>query len=199
MTSPQSMKQTPMIRGVLTTATVVLAVLLGLVLLMTNGIEPRNSAPDPVVVHAQYVTHVADAGTRCPAQGITAQVIAAQLHAESAWNFRAVSPVGAQGLAQFMPGTWERWGTDYDQDGTSSPFDPPDAIGSQADYLCHLSTWAAQQRQQGTITGDPLNLTLAAYNAGPANVEAHGGVPPFPETQDYIARIHQLIPYATAN
>lgn len=193
--SPLSKNQASRTRGVLVTAAALLTFLLALPWFVLTG--TGTSDPQSGEVPDQYVAHVREAGTRCPGRGISAPVIAAQIHAESAWNPQARSPVGAQGLAQFMPATWATWGTDYDRDGTSSPLDPPDAIGSQADYLCHLAGWAAEQRQHGVIDGDPLSLTLAAYNAGPANVATHGGVPPFPETQNYIATIHDLIPRAT--
>src|SRR3712207_9397244 len=83
----------------------------------------------------------------------------------------AVSPAGAQGIAQFMPGTAAGM-------GLRNPFDAPAAIDAQA-HLMH----------------DPLKqfasvpLALAAYNAGPAPVQACGCVPPYPETPAYVAKI----------
>lgn len=142
-------------------------------------------------VPEKYEDIVAAAGEECD---IDAPVIATQIATESAWDPDAVSPVGAQGLAQFMPATWDQWGADYDGDGTASPFDPADAIGAQADYLCHLQGWAVDQRAEGDISGDKLDLALAAYNAGQGNVLEYGGVPPFDETVNYIERFDDLRP-----
>lgn len=137
-------------------------------------------------VPAAYRDDVLEAGSRC--ELVTAPVIAAQLDAESGWNPDAISPVGAQGIAQFMPGTWSEWGTDYSGDGKADPFDPTDAIGSQADYMCHLAEFVAAELAAGRTSGDPLQLTLAAYNAGPGSLTADG-IPPYPETQSYVQRI----------
>lgn len=185
--------------GMLAAAVVVALVLVFLVWAISESGVLRNARLAPGEVPEQYVDYVLEAGTECPRLGITAPVMAAQVHAESSWDPEAVSRAGAQGLAQFMPGTWATWGTDYDQDGTSSPFDPQDAIGSQGDYMCYLIERMDELRQQGVISGDPLDLTLAAYNAGPGNVERYGGVPPFPETEGYIATIRELIPQYSEN
>lgn len=89
---------------------------------------------------------------------------------ESGWNPGAVSPKGATGLAQLMPGTANTLGVDID--------DPAQNLEGGARYLRQMydkfGTW---------------KLALAAYNAGPGAVEASGGVPPFEETQTYVARI----------
>ncbi|HET9654478.1 MAG TPA: NlpC/P60 family protein [Kineosporiaceae bacterium] len=135
-------------------------------------------------VPATYRSWVLQAGSLCPA--FPAAVIAAQIEAESGWNPKAVSPVGAQGLSQFMPGTWAAWGQDVNGDGTADPFDPADAIMAQGRYDCDLA------RQVGGIKGDITQLALAAYNAGPGAVLSAGGIPPYPETQAYVARITQL-------
>ncbi|WP_445395087.1 peptidoglycan DD-metalloendopeptidase family protein [Streptomyces sp. LE64] len=147
----------------------------------------RNGAVDPA-----YVPWVLKAGALCEA--VTPAVIAAQIEAESNWNPDAVSPAGARGLAQFMPGTWATWGEDADGDGRSSPFDPPDAIMAQGAYDCALARQVERYKQRGRAKGDTLDLTLAAYNAGPGAVQRHGGVPPYTETRGYLARIRSLIP-----
>ncbi len=123
---------------------------------------------------------------------ISAPLLAAQIDAESHWNPHAVSPQGAQGLAQFTPDTWTRFGQDTDGNGHASPFDPADAIDAQARYLCHLADDLAD------LPGNPLDNTLAAYNAGPGPVRAYAGIPPFPETQAYVRRVNHLIPHYQA-
>ena len=95
--------------------------------------------------------------------------------AESNFNPAAVSAVGAQGIAQFMPATAAAYGLD-------DPFDARRAIDAQARLMADLIG------QLGSI-----RLALAAYNAGPAPVEACGCVPPYPETQGYVARILGLL------
>jgi murein DD-endopeptidase MepM/ murein hydrolase activator NlpD len=142
----------------------------------------------PGVVPTAYEPLVLRAARTCP--GITAPLLAAQLDAESGWNPRAVSPVGAQGLAQFMPGTWAGEGLDGDGDGIRDPFNPADAIASQASFMCKL---LAAVSADTTLTGDRLDLALAAYNAGLGAVQRHDGVPPFPETQNYLRRIRGLM------
>ncbi len=103
--------------------------------------------------------------------GVPPVVLASLLRQESGFNPRAVSPAGARGIAQFMPGTARGM-------GLADPFDPEQAIPAAGRYLgMHL-------RRFGSIP-----LALAAYNAGPGNVERYGGVPPFRETRAYVARI----------
>ena len=141
----------------------------------------------PGAIPAQYETLIQKAAQTCP--GITAPLLAAQLEAESGWNPRAISPVGAQGLAQFMPGTWLSEGVDGDGDGIRDPFNPADAIASQASFMCKLL--AAVTADQG-LTGDPIDLALAAYNAGLGAVQQHHGIALYPETQAYVTRIRAL-------
>lgn len=95
--------------------------------------------------------------------------------AESGFNPHAVSPAGAQGISQFMPGTAAGY-------GLHDPFDPVAAIDAQA----HLM--ADNLRQFGSVA-----LALAAYNAGSGAVAACHCVPPYPETQAYVARILALL------
>jgi hypothetical protein len=143
-------------------------------------------------IPAAYAAYVVDAGTRCA--GISAPLLAAQIEAESGWDPSAGSPAGAQGIAQFMPATWATRGKDYSGDGVANIQDPADAIGSQGDMMCALLAKVTADLAAGTVTGDPLQLALAAYNAGPGAVEAAGGIPPFPETQAYVERIMAAIP-----
>jgi murein DD-endopeptidase MepM/ murein hydrolase activator NlpD len=167
----------------------------GLLVLLGGGVAAQAAAAPgapgvlrPGAVPAAYETLVQQAGLTCP--GITAPLLAAQLEAESGWDPDAVSPAGAQGLAQFMPGTWIGEGVDGDADGIRDPFDPADAIASQASFMCKLL--AAVQADQ-SLAGDPIELALASYNAGLGAVQRYNGVPPYAETRGYIARIRTLV------
>ena len=106
---------------------------------------------------------------------VSATLLAAQIFAESGFNPFAVSTAGAQGIAQFMPGTARGI-------GLADPFDPTRAIDAQAHLMRDLL------RRFGAVP-----LALAAYNAGPAPVASCGCVPPFPETRGYVARILGLM------
>lgn len=107
---------------------------------------------------------------------------------ESGWDRRAESPSGAQGIAQFMPETWTAWGRDLDGDGVADPFDPHEAIDAQARLMCFL----LDEAEQSGLAGDPVRLALAGYNAGWGPVLTYGGVPPYPETQEYVSAILSL-------
>ena len=106
---------------------------------------------------------------------VSAALLAAQLMAESNFNPFAVSPVGAQGIAQFMPLTAASY-------GLGDPFDPVAAIDAQAHLMADLI------RQLGSA-----ELALAGYNAGPGAVEACDCVPAYPETRAYVSRILALL------
>lgn len=140
----------------------------------------------PGAAPEQYVPLIEQAAQTCPE--ITAPLLAAQLQQESGWDPTATSPVGAQGLAQFMPSTWASSGRDGDGDGAADPQNPADAITSQASYMCDR---VRQVRDSG-IPGDVLDLALAAYNAGLGAVEQYQGIPPYSETQNYVRRIRKL-------
>jgi soluble lytic murein transglycosylase-like protein len=126
----------------------------------------------PSFVPARYRGPIVDASRRW---SVSAALIAAQIQAESGFNPRAVSPAGAQGIAQFMPATARAY-------GLRDPFDPDAAIDAQAHLMHDLL------RRFGSVP-----LALAAYNAGAGAVAACGCVPPYPETQAYVARILGLI------
>ncbi|WP_234021392.1 peptidoglycan DD-metalloendopeptidase family protein [Streptomyces sp. 142MFCol3.1] len=142
-------------------------------------------------VPQQYVPWVLKAGALCDV--IKPAVIAAQIEAESGWNPNAQSPVGAEGLSQFMPGTWQTWGRDDDGNGRVSPYDPGDAIMAQGRYDCALAKQVEGYKNRGEARGETLDLALAAYNAGPGAVHQYGGMPPYTETQNYVAKIKSLI------
>ena len=157
-------------------------------LMMAGGEEERAASLSGVP--AEYLAAVMKAGSIC--EEITPSLIAAQIEAESGWDPHAVSPMGAQGIAQFMPGTWKTRGIDADGDGTADPFNPDDAIASQGAFMCALVEIVTGYTRSGQADGNTIDLALAAYNAGPGAVQQHRGVPPFTETQDYVARIKRL-------
>ena len=102
--------------------------------------------------------------------GVDASLLAAVASQESSFNASAVSPAGAQGLMQFMPATAKGLGV--------NPLDPNSAIDGAARYLSSLT------KQFGST-----ELGLAAYNAGPGTVSRYGGIPPYPETQNYVRSV----------
>jgi len=126
----------------------------------------------PSFVPAQFRTPIMRAATRW---NVSAALLAGQLMAESNFDPDAGSPAGAQGIAQFMPETAAAY-------GLRNPYDPVEAIDAQA----HLMSDLLRQ------FGDP-SLALAAYNAGPAPVEACDCIPDYPETQAYVSRILALL------
>lgn len=142
----------------------------------------KGGVPVPADVLALIEPSVAATGF----QYLTESVLAAQLYSESGFNPNAVSPVGAQGIAQFMPATWAAHGRDENSDGKADPFDIADAIPAAARYD------AAIAAQVAAVPGDRVSNMLAAYNAGPGAVLKYGGVPPFAETQGYVRRIIDL-------
>ena len=139
-----------------------------------RGGDGRSSsgAGLPGFVPPQFRRPLLDAAAR---HDVSAAVLAAQLMAESNFNPAAVSPAGAQGIAQFMPATAASY-------GLGDPFDPVAAIDAQARLMSDLLA------QFGSV-----ELALAAYNAGPGAVSACDCVPPYPETQAYVARIMALL------
>lgn len=127
---------------------------------------PQAAEHNPATRARPFSDDIADAAR---AAGIEPELLHAVVKIESGYNAAAISPKGAQGLAQVMP-------------ATAAQFQRPGAAGSLtagANYLRHLL-----DRFDGDLT-----LALAAYNAGPGAVERHGGVPPYPETQAYVPRV----------
>jgi soluble lytic murein transglycosylase-like protein len=135
--------------------------------LLTNAIQQtsesiasRVMALSPVINEA---AHVAD---------VDSALLMAVIDVESGGNPRAVSPKGATGLMQLMPGTGE-------QHGASNLFDPRQNVAAGARYLKALT------RQFGE-----LSLVLAAYNAGEGAVQKYGGqIPPYAETMRYVPKV----------
>lgn len=152
---------------------------------MNIGSGPRGAVGlAKGAVPAAYQPMLEKWGNLCPA--ITPALLAAQLYTESNWDPKAKSPVGALGLAQFIPETWAHYGVDGDGDGKPDVWNPHDAIASAATYDCALA------KDVRGVGGDATNNMLAAYNAGPYRVIDAGGVPRITETQGYVKSIRDL-------
>ena len=137
-----------------------------------SGATGSGHGAVPGFVPPRYAPVLARAAQRW---NVSATLLAAQLYAESGFNPFAVSPAGARGIAQLMPGTAAGLGVE-------DPFDARQAIDAQAHLMRDLL------RRFGSVP-----LALAAYNAGPAPVARCGCVPPYPETQAYVVRILGLM------
>ncbi|WP_235614570.1 NlpC/P60 family protein [Streptomyces ambofaciens] len=135
-------------------------------------------------VPAAYQSLVQKWGNLCPA--INPALLAAQLYQESGFNPRAQSHAAAQGIAQFIPGTWATHGVDGDGDGDRDVWDPNDAIPSAASYDCSLASYVKD------VPGNLTENMLASYNAGAYAVIKYQGVPPYKETQNYVQVITTL-------
>ena len=128
---------------------------------------PTNWGPVPKYsgkYRGQFLAMASDAASR---HGVPVDLFLRLVQQESNWNPGAVSHAGAIGLAQLMPDTARLLRVD--------PTDPAQNLEGGARYL------KQQYRAFGT-----WKLALAAYNAGPAAVIKHGGVPPYKETQNYV-------------
>jgi hypothetical protein len=110
------------------------------------------------------------------AEGIDPNLVRAIMQTESGGNPNAISSVGAQGLMQIMPANDASL-------GIKNPLDPADSIKGGVQYLAtQLRAFPSSQ-----------DAAIASYNAGPGAVSRYGGVPPFKETQDYVAKVDALL------
>ncbi|WP_395294854.1 NlpC/P60 family protein [Kitasatospora hibisci] len=174
-------------------------VAIGFVGLVTVGTYAASGTPQQSAnraglsrgtVPAAYQGPIERWGSLCPE--ISPPMLAAQLYQESGFDPGARSPVGAQGMAQFMPATWATYGTDGNNDGRKDVWDPFDAIASAATFDCALA------KDVAGVPGDRQANVLAAYNAGPYAVTKYNGIPPYRETQGYVRNIQAMARSFTA-
>ncbi|WP_248844741.1 NlpC/P60 family protein [Streptomyces anulatus] len=137
-------------------------------------------------VPPEYERWIRQAVAECPHPELTPALMAAQIQQESGFNAGAGSDAGAQGPAQFVPGTWATWGRDADANGRADPHDIGDAVVAQGRFMCSLLGTAKESQ----LRDDPRRLALAGYNAGWGAVQRFGGVPPVTfadgETYHYV-------------
>lgn len=137
---------------------------------------PEPEPPAPVVVPAPsgqpFSEIIEPAAAR---QGVDPRLVRAVIQVESAYQPQARSPKGAMGLMQLMPETARR----YD---VTNPYDPGANVEAGTKHLKMLLE----------RFGPEVSLAIAAYNAGEAAVERYRGIPPYPETQNYVQQVLRL-------
>jgi membrane-bound lytic murein transglycosylase B len=124
----------------------------------------------PRPIPSEYSALVTELSKR---HGVDAQLVNAVITVESAYEPRARSPKGARGLMQLMPATARQY-------GVRNSYNPAANLDAGIKHLKSL------------LDRFELSLALAAYNAGEATVRRFGGIPPYRETQDYVARVLRL-------
>jgi soluble lytic murein transglycosylase-like protein len=138
-----------------------------------SGGAAQPAAITPPPAHIQQLVEKS-----AKAHNVDPLLVQSVIQVESNYNHFAVSPKGAEGLMQLMPGTARML-------GVSNSFDPAENIEAGVKYLRYLQNVYRDDR-----------LALAAYNAGPKAVDRYKGAPPYAETQDYVNQVGQR--YQTA-
>jgi soluble lytic murein transglycosylase-like protein len=135
--------------------------------------DPPAPAAFAALVHTSVPPGVADLARRSGARNaLDPALIEAVIANESAYDPRALSPAGAQGLMQLMPGTAASL-------GVTDPADAAQNVAGGSRYLRSLLD----------RFGGNVSLALAAYNAGPGAVQQFGGIPPYAETRAYVDHV----------
>ena len=138
----------------------------------TAAVRPASLQNAGSLSGVPYANLFVQAGNK---YGVSPKLLAAVAKVESGYNPKAVSPAGAQGLMQLMPGTAKGL-------GVHNSFDPEQAINGAAKLLSrNLKEFKS------------LPLALAAYNAGGGAVHRYGGIPPFAETQAYVPKVQKAL------
>lgn len=142
------------------------------------GVKPANQAVQPF---SQVLAAAGGTGSEslddifvraAQTYDVPVELLRAIAKAESGFNPNAVSPAGAQGIMQLMPGTARGL-------GVTDPFDPEQNIMGGAKYI---------SQSLKNYNGD-VSLALAAYNAGGGAVAKYGGIPPYKGTQNYVKKV----------
>jgi hypothetical protein len=162
----------------------------------------RSAPPDPgPLVPPEFEPWLRRAGATCPQ--VPPSLLAAQIEVESGFDTGAISPAGALGASQFMPGTWDTWGRAVADDGelTDAPGDPhaiPDALLAQGNFMCSIAARVDAWIAEGLVAAPngPTELYLAGYNAGPESVLEAGGFPTSGDPLDPTSHAGQTVPYA---
>jgi soluble lytic murein transglycosylase-like protein len=138
----------------------------------TAAVRPASLQGSGSLAGVPYADMFVRAGAK---HNVSPKLLAAVAKVESSYNPNAVSPAGAQGLMQLMPGTAKGL-------GVKNSFDPEQAINGAAKLLSrNLKEFKS------------LPLALAAYNAGGGAVHKYGGIPPYAETQAYVPKVQRAL------
>ena len=135
---------------------------------------PSPTTPPPASAMSDQVPYSAIIDRLAAEHGVEPKLVRAVIQVESGYQERARSPKGAMGLMQLMPATARQY-------AVADPYDP---VANIEAGIAHL---------RSLLDRFPTALALAAYNAGEAAVVRFHGIPPYPETQDYVSRILTLV------
>ena len=136
-----------------------------------RALAPPSAARAPAPGKASVTSAIRNAATR---HQLSERLVEAVAWQESRLQQNAVSPKGARGIMQLMPATAQRY-------SVRDAYEPYANIEAGIKYLKSL------------LDRFELPLALAAYNAGEAAVQRFGGLPPYPETRQYVSRVRQLV------
>jgi soluble lytic murein transglycosylase len=143
---------------------------------LNSNSEKTGTVLKPLIQKNSHIKNIIERAIKINSEkyGVEPELIKSIIEIESSGNPRAVSNAGAQGLMQLMPVTAKEL-------NVVSPFDINDNIRGGTEYFANMLN-----------RFDSLEEALAAYNAGPGNVEKYKGIPPFNETRRYIEKVKNL-------